>query len=69
MLEIQFGDGVQGGFLPLVSSSLFLFMGLQNQISISMLEAKALGLWWKAAWLSRFGITAPFPAAILSRLW
>lgn len=65
MLEIGFGDGVQGGFLPLVSSSLFLFMGLQSQISISMLEAKALGQWWKAAWLSRFGITAPFPAAVL----
>lgn len=43
MLEIEFGDGVQGGFLPLVSSSLFLFMGLQSQISISMLEAKPLG--------------------------
>lgn len=65
MLEIGFGDGVQGGFLPLVSSSLFLFMGLQSQISISMLEAKALGQRWKAAWLSRFGITAPFPAAVL----
>lgn len=74
MLEIGFEDGVQGGLLPLVSSSLFLFMGLQNQISISMLEAKALGQWWKAAWLSRFGITAPFPAAVLpsflpSQLW
>lgn len=43
MLEIGFGHGVQGGFLPLVSSSLFLFMGLQSQISISMLEAEPLG--------------------------
>lgn len=43
MLEIGFGNGVQAGFLPLVSSSLFLFMGLQSQISISMLEAKPLG--------------------------
>lgn len=43
MLEIEFGDGVQGGFLPLVSSSLFLFIDLQSQISISMLEAKPLG--------------------------
>lgn len=65
MLEIGFGDGVQGGFLHLVSSSLFLLMGLQSQISISMLEAKALGQWWKAAWFSRFGITAPFPAALV----
>lgn len=69
MPEIQFGDTVQGGFLPLVFSSLFLFMGLRSRISISMLEAKALGVWWKAAWHSRFGITAPFPAAILPRGW
>lgn len=38
------GDGVQRGFLPLVCSSLFLFMDLQSQISISMLEAKPLGI-------------------------
>lgn len=69
MPEIRLGGGVQGGFLPLVSSSLFLFMGLQSRISISMLEAKALGLWWKAARLSRFGITASFPVAILPGLW
>lgn len=70
--EPECGDSVWGwssGRLCTSCVLLFVFVYELTKISISMLEAKALGVWWKAAWLSRFGIAAAFPAAILPAPW